>query len=187
MFYRDTGQGPKGFAKQGKQKLNRAVGPMSSIVIRLAALEDAPEVASLVRALDLHYAGPDLAQPIEPTLAMVERSMREAEGTRYALAFQDSRAVGLACFAVLRPGFRLSGLLFVKELFVEGHARGQAVGAGLMRWLADHARAQGLSRIDLTTEGTNTRAQAFYERLGAERMDKVFYRFNLSTDVLSED
>ena len=120
-------------------------------------------------------------------MAMVERSMREQEGTRYALAYQEGRPVGLACFAVLRPGFRLSGLLFVKELFVDSHARGQAVGAVLMRWLADHARTQGLTRIDLTTDGTNTGAQAFYERLGAERMNKVFYRFNLSTDVLTGD
>jgi len=160
---------------------------MSPIVIRLAALEDAAAVAALVRALDLHYAGPEVARPLEPTQAMVERSMREAEGTRYALAFLDGRPVGLACFAVLRPGFRLSGLLFVKELFVDEQTRGHAVGAGLMRWLADHARSLGLTRIDLTTESTNTRAQAFYERLGAERMDKVFYRFNLSTDVLSDD
>jgi GNAT superfamily N-acetyltransferase len=160
---------------------------MPQIVVRLATLEDAADVAALVRALDLHYAGPDVAQPLAPTLAMVERSMREAEGTRYALAFHDGRAVGLACFAVLRPGFKLTGLLFVKELFVESHARGRAVGLALMRWLAEHARSLGLTRIDLTTDGTNTGAQAFYERLGAERMDKVFYRFNLSTNVLADE
>lgn len=158
---------------------------MPQPTIRLATLEDAPEVAALIRALDQHYAGAVAAPPIGPTLAMVERSMREVEGTRYALAFLDGRAVGLACFAVLRPGFRLTGLLFVKELFVESHARRRKVGALLMRWLADYARAQGISRIDLTTDGGNRRAQAFYEQLGGERMDKVFYRFNLSTDVLT--
>jgi GNAT superfamily N-acetyltransferase len=160
---------------------------MPQTVVCLATFEDAADVAALVRAVDLHYAGPEVAQPFEPTLAMVERSMREAEGTRYALACRDGRAVGLACFAVLRPGFRRTGLLFVNELFVESHVRGQAIGLVLMRWLADYARAQGLTRIDLTTDGTNAGAQAFYERLGAERMDKVFYRFNLSTDVLTGD
>jgi len=160
---------------------------MPQTIIRLAAIKDASDVAALIRAVDLHYVGPDVAQPLEPTQVMVERSMREAEGTRYALAYQDGRAVGLACFAVLRPGFRLSGLLFVKELFVESHARGQEVGAQLMRWLAGYARAQGVTRIDLTTESSNSGAQAFYERLGGRRMDKVFYRFNLSTDVLTQD
>lgn len=158
---------------------------MSSIHIRLATLEDAADVAALVRAVDLHYVGPDVAQPLEPTRAMVEQSMRGSEGTRYAVAYREGRPVGLACFAVLRPGFKLSGLLFVKELFVESRARGRAVGAALMGWLADYARARGITRIDLTTDGTNTDAQAFYERLGAERMNKVFYRFNLSTDVLT--
>jgi GNAT superfamily N-acetyltransferase len=160
---------------------------MPQTLVRLATLEDVADVAALVRAVDLHYVGPEVAQPLEPTIGMVGRSMLEAEGTRYALAYHEGRAVGLACFAVLRPGFKLSGLLFVKELFVESKARGEAVGAVLMRWLADHARAKGLTRIDLTTDGTNTGAQAFYERLGAERMNKVFYRFNLSTDVLTGD
>ncbi len=159
---------------------------MPQPTIRLATLEDAPEVAALIRALDLHYAGADAPLPVGPTLVMVERSMREAEGTRYALALLDGRAVGLACFAVLRPGFRLTGLLFVKELFVESHARGRKVGALLMRWLADYARAQGITRIDLTTDSGNGGAQAFYEQLGGERMDKVFYRFNLSTNVLTD-
>ncbi|MGO4389250.1 N-acetyltransferase family protein [Microvirga sp. 2YAF29] len=156
-------------------------------VIRLARLGDAADVAALVRAVDLHYAGPDIARPIEPTVAMVEHSMREAEGTRYALAFMDGRAIGLACFALLRPGFKLTGLLFLKELFVESSARGQEVGAALMLWLAAYAREHGVTRIDLTTEGGNQGARAFYERLGAEQKDKVFYRFNLSTDVLTED
>ncbi len=160
---------------------------MPAPAIRLATLEDAADVAALVRTLDLHYVGPEIARPIEPTRDMVERSMREAEGTRYALAHLDGRAVGLACFALLRPGFRLTGLLFLKELFVESSARGQEVGAALMLWLASYAREHGVTRIDLTTEGSNRGARAFYERLGAERMDKVFYRFNLSADVLTGD
>ncbi|NIX75443.1 GNAT family N-acetyltransferase [Microvirga terricola] len=158
---------------------------MLPLHIRLAAIEDAPDVAAMVRAVDLHYVGPEVARPIEPTLAMVEQSMRETEGTRYALAFLDGRAVGLACFAILRPGFRLSGLLFVKELFVAEEARGRTIGEALMHWLADHARERGATRIDLTTDAGNYGAQAFYERLGATRQDKVFYRFNLSSDVLT--
>jgi GNAT superfamily N-acetyltransferase len=158
---------------------------MSPVHIRLANTEDATDVAALVRAVDMHYVGPEVAQPLEPTKDMVERSMRGSEGTRYAVAYREGQPVGLACFAVLRPGFKLSGLLFVKELFIVQPARGQAVGAALMRWLADYARDRGITRIDLTTDGTNTGAQAFYERLGAERMDKVFYRFKLSTQVLA--
>ena len=154
------------------------------IDIRLARDGDAEAIAGLIRALETHYGGE--ACSLESTLAMVRDSMAAREGTRHAIAFADGRPVGLACFAILRPGFRLTGLVFLKELFVEEHARGQAVGAALMLWLADFARARGLGRIDLTTEAGNRGARAFYERLGAERMDKVFYRFNLLTPVLTE-
>ena len=155
------------------------------IRIRLAEVGDADAIARLIRALEIHYGGE--ACSLEGARAMVRQSMAEQEGTRHALAFAGEEPVGLACFAVLRPGFRLTGLVFLKELFVEEHARGQAVGAALMRWLADYARARGIGRIDLTTDGGNRGAQAFYERLGADRMDKVFYRFNLSTPVLAGD
>jgi GNAT superfamily N-acetyltransferase len=95
--------------------------------------------------------------------------------------------VGLACFVLVRPGHQLAGLIHLKELFVEESARGQAVGTALMRWLADFARARGIGRIDLTTESGNRRARAFYERLGGQQMDKVFYRFSLGTGVLPPD
>ncbi|WP_112661886.1 GNAT family N-acetyltransferase [Microvirga flavescens] len=160
---------------------------MSDLQIRLAEEQDAPAVAALIRALDLHYVGPDVAQPLEPTHDMVARSMDEREGTRYALAFREGRAVGLACFALLRPGFKLSGLMFVKELFVDESARGQAVGAAMMEWLAAYARQRGITRIDLTTDAGNRGARAFYERLGGRRMDKVFYRFDLSKPVLGQE
>jgi GNAT superfamily N-acetyltransferase len=158
---------------------------MHETTIRLAELPDAPAIAALVCALESHYAMDGTAPRLADAAAMVEASMASQEGTRYALAFVEGEPVGLACFAVLRPGFSLTGLMFLKELFVEKHARGHAVGEALMVWLADHARSLGLTRIDLTTDSRNEGARAFYERLGAERADKVFYRFNLSTDVLS--
>ncbi|MBM6593855.1 GNAT family N-acetyltransferase [Microvirga pudoricolor] len=152
--------------------------PNAEPLIRLAEAGDAPAVASLIRALEVHYADPGSTP--EAALAVVSRSLAEREGTRYAVAFAGGRAVGLACFAVLRPGLTLQGLIFVKELFVAEDARGQAVGEAMMRWLAAYGRAHGIGRIDLTTDGGNRRAQAFYERLGARRLDKAFYRFLLS-------
>jgi GNAT superfamily N-acetyltransferase len=153
--------------------------------IRLADLPDAPAIAALVCALERHYAPDGEAAPLADAIAMVEASMASREGTRYALAFMEGKPVGLACFAVLRPGFSLTGLVFLKELFVEKHARGQAVGEALMVWLAAYARSLGLTRIDLTTDSGNEGARAFYERLGADRADKVFYRFNLSGSTLT--
>jgi GNAT superfamily N-acetyltransferase len=158
---------------------------MSEPRIRLATLEDSPLVAGVIRSLEVHYNGAQGAPPIGEIETMVADSMGCEEGTRYALALVGERAAGLACFAILRPGKRLSGLLFLKELFVEEDVRGRSVGAALLRWLATYARVRGIGRIDLTTEAGNRRARAFYERLGAERLDKVFYRFDLRTGPLA--
>jgi RimJ/RimL family protein N-acetyltransferase len=160
---------------------------MPRTLTRPAEPSDAPAIARLVEALETHYGGPSGASCAADTLAMVERSMTDQEGTRYALGFRDGEAVGLLCFAVLRPGFRLKGLIFLKELFVEESARGQAVGADMLLWLADHARSLGLGRIDLTTDRLNGRAQVFYERLGAQKLDKLVYRFTLGPEDASPD
>ncbi len=151
---------------------------MPKPTIRLADAADIPAVAALIQALDSHHDG--RSSSLEATAAMVEASMATHEGTRYALAVLDGRPVGLACFAILRPGTGLGGLIFLKDLFVEHQARNQAVGAAMMAWLADYARSQGIARIDLTTGSANKGAQSFYERLGAERLDKVAYRFDLT-------
>jgi len=150
--------------------------------VRPAGIADAGMVAGLIQALESHYADDGRSSPFEQALATVQASMTSREGTRYALAFLDGEPVGLACFAVLRPGNDLRGLIYLKELFVAEQARGKAVGTALMGWLADHARRQGIGRIDLTTDAANTGARAFYERLGAERQDKVVYRFDLTAD-----
>jgi GNAT superfamily N-acetyltransferase len=159
---------------------------MCATTTRLAGPEDAAAVAALLHALDAHYLGEDRAPPIEAALAMVQRTLAAKEGTRFALAFAGGRPVGIACFALVRPGHRLGGLIYLKDLFVEASARGHGVGAGLMRWLAAYARVQGVARIDLTTERDNPGSQALYERLGGRRMDtKIFYRFDLVDGALS--
>jgi GNAT superfamily N-acetyltransferase len=149
------------------------------IHIRVAEIDDAPAIAALIGAIDEHYAKDGFRSDQRDTLAMVRHSMQTEEGTRYALAFREGQAIALACFALLRPGFRLGGLLFLKELFVVEEARGQAAGATLMAWLTDFARARGITRIDLTTDSANAGAQKFYEKLGGAKQDKVYYRFFL--------
>lgn len=153
---------------------------MTSATVRLAGREDAAAIAAMIDVLDRYYIGDARAPGLAATLAMVERVFDTAEGTRFALAFVDGRAVGIACFAVLRPGHRLGGVLFLKDLFVRAEARGAGVGVALVRFLAAVARREGIGRIDLTTERDNVDAQRLYERLGAARQDKVFYRFDLA-------
>jgi GNAT superfamily N-acetyltransferase len=101
----------------------------------------------------------------------------------FALARGGGEVAGLASVAIAHPGIDLERLLFLKELYVRDGFRDGGVGLELLRFLAGFCLAEGIGRIDLTTENWNEGAVRFYERLGAERHDqKIFLR--LGTDRL---
>jgi GNAT superfamily N-acetyltransferase len=146
--------------------------------IRLARETDAAKVADVLRAMDRHYR-PDAVLPeMGDYVAMARAAIGGREGTRFALCLSAAgEAVGIACFAVLRPGRDLKGLVFVKDLFVRETARGQGLGTLLMRFLARFCLDQGIGRIDLGTDASNEGAQRLYAALGGDVADKVNYSF----------
>ncbi|MDJ1159700.1 GNAT family N-acetyltransferase [Chelatococcus sp. SYSU_G07232] len=160
---------------------------MDALTCRFATAADATAVAGLIDALDRYYLGEARAPGYARTLAMVETVFATREGTHFLLASLGDRPVGVACLAVLRPGHRLQGVVFVKDLFVLEALRGRGIGAAMLRAIAAFARDSGIGRIDLTTDMANAGARRLYERLGATRMEKVFYRFSLAGDALSTE
>lgn len=146
------------------------------LTLRLAARDDVDAVAVMLDALDRHYIG-DAAPGLLATRQMVDQTLRAQEGTRFLLAFDDVMPVAIACFAILRPGRKLSGLIYVKDLFVVESQRGAGVGAAMMRWLALFATENGIGRIELTTDRANAGAIRFYESLGGARPEKIHFRF----------
>jgi len=138
--------------------------------------QDVGEAGWLITALDTHYLGDGKARPQADAEAMVARALADGEGGRFAIAWLGVQPAGIACFGVLRPGHRLAGVLYLKDLFVVAPLRGQGIGRALLAWLAAHALQNGYGRIDFTTEAGNQAAQRFYEALGAVRQPKVFYR-----------
>ncbi len=152
-------------------------GETSGLIIRPGALEDAPAIGFLIDAMDTHYRGPGGGSGLEASQVMAARAIEAREGTRFLLAFEHGAPVGIACFAIVRPGRRLAGLVFLKDLFVLASHRGRGVGVGLMRGLAAYARDNGIGRIDLTTDAGNGGAVRLYAALGGERLDKVMFTF----------
>lgn len=145
--------------------------------IRLATENDAPAIGALIHALDAHYRGLTHAPAITAATQMVRHTIATREGAHFVLAIAESGPVGLAIFAILRPGRDLKGVLYVKEIFVRPEARGQGVGTALLRFLKAEAQRRGIGRIDLTTDPDNRGAQRLYARLGGERLEKIAYRF----------
>ncbi len=148
-----------------------------NLSFRIAGAGDIDDVALLIDALDRHYLGDAEAPGLPATRAMVEAAMAANEGTRFLIARADGAPAGIACFAILRPGHRLAGLIFLKDLYVTAEHRDRGVGRALMVELAAYARREGIGRIELTTEPRNPDAVRFYERLGAMKPEKIYFRF----------
>lgn len=148
--------------------------------VAFAGRSDASAVAQLLREMDAHYRPSDILPEIAVYRAMVEKTLDEHEGTRFALAFApDGEPMGVACVAILRPGRNLQGLIYLKDLFVSAAARSRGIGRALMQFLASHALADGIGRIDFTTDPANTGAQRLYDELGAARQEKVSYTLTM--------
>lgn len=97
----------------------------------------------------------------------------------FALAHAGGTIAGLACVSVAYPGGDLGRVLFLKELLVRDGFRGDGAGEALLAFLAQYCLAEGIGRIDFTTETWNDAALRFYERPGAVKQEqKVFLRFD---------
>jgi GNAT superfamily N-acetyltransferase len=150
----------------------------SNVRIRLAGPGDAAVLAELFDAVDHHYWG--AAAPSREAMAEhVRLRVVGARSCEIAIAEIDGEGVGLATFAVLYPAPGPGGQLFMKDLFTLAGVRGQGVGLALMTFLARLALERGCRRFDWTAETDNPEALAFYDRLGARRVEeKVYYRFD---------
>jgi len=152
-----------------------------TVAVRLAGPADRDAVARLIEAMDRHYESP---MPGAGEIGPAVETWLSGEGTdgRIALAFDGApsadNAVGIAIFAVLHPGVALTGLLFLKDVFVAETARGLGAGEAIMRFLARYCVENGIGRIDLQTERDNEGARRFYGRLGGDLQEmKIGYRF----------
>jgi GNAT superfamily N-acetyltransferase len=82
------------------------------------------------------------------------------------IAVKDGTAVG---FTQLYPSFSsgaLARIFILNDLFVDPGARTLGAGSALLQAAAEYGRRVGALRLVLSTEVTNTAAQALYEKLG---------------------
>ena len=96
---------------------------------------------------------------------------------RALLAWDGPALAGLASWSLLWPAAGLTTSLYLKELHVAQAYRRSGTGKLLMEGLRRIAADRGCSRVEWTTDATNTAALQFYESLGVRpHPTKVFYR-----------
>jgi GNAT superfamily N-acetyltransferase len=138
---------------------------MAQIEIAAATEADVPMILEMIRGLAeyeklLHLVTADERQ-IRETLF----GMRPA--AEVLLAFQGSECVGFALFFPNYSTFLAKPGIYLEDLFVKPHARGQGAGAALLKELARIAKSRGCGRVEWSVLDWNEPSIAFYRKLGA--------------------
>ncbi|HEY4199886.1 MAG TPA: GNAT family N-acetyltransferase [Devosiaceae bacterium] len=141
--------------------------------IRAAQPADTPVLLAMIADLAAHHG--DTATTDALLLAA------DLFGDRpWATAFVAEDLSGLTGYAVLCPLYRAQfgqRGMNLHHLFVKLEKRGMGIGSSLIQASLDYARAQRCSYFMIGAASENLAAQAFYERLGFERLDQSGVHF----------
>lgn len=154
---------------------------MSGFTIRAAAEEDAPLILALLRELAAYEKMLDRFATNEAAIR------RDFFGPKPAaecdLGFADCEPVGIITCYWTYGSFTTVRGLFIEDLFVRPAFRGRGFGKALLAHVARKALAAGAGRLDWRALDWNKPAHAFYEGLGARRIDD-WYSYRLEGDAL---
>jgi ribosomal protein S18 acetylase RimI-like enzyme len=149
---------------------------MASVRIRPATPEDAEAITRIYTQSAEHHARMDPERnhvPDQTAIAERYRTGRqhpdEETESVTLISEMDGSVVGFLDARVVRPFdpmYRPLTYCFVADIAVAEEHRSEGVGEKLMRACEDWAKEQGAGFVSLEHHVSNTRAAAFYERLG---------------------
>ncbi len=156
---------------------------MNPVVIRRAERADAQALLALIAALA------DFERLPPPDAAAQARLIEDGFGDappRYEawLAECEGQTVGYAFLIQTYSTFLALPTLYLEDLFVREDWRGRGIGTALLRHCVGLAHARGCGRMEWTCLDWNTRAQAVYEKMGAQRMSEWFL-YRLTRDAMA--
>jgi GNAT superfamily N-acetyltransferase len=155
---------------------DRSMNGRHQVIVRQATIVDLDLVAPLFDAYRQFYRKPadlDLAKKF-----LLER-FQHNESIIFLAIDEGGAALG---FVQLFPSFSsgaAASILILNDLFVAPETRRSGIGALLLHAAADYGKSVGAVRLTLSTEVTNTSAQALYEAEGW-KLQTEFCVYNLS-------
>lgn len=135
------------------------------------------DLAALVGLVARHAAFERAAAATEGLEDRLAAAVFQAGRLAVWVAERDGELVGYASASREFATWRGADHLHLDCLFLDEGARGLGLGAAFMRAVADHARGEGLDRIEWQTPTWNEAAIDFYRRGGAKDLAKA--RFSL--------
>jgi GNAT superfamily N-acetyltransferase len=142
--------------------------------VQPAAEGDLPELLPLMRAYCDFYG----VSPSDDSLLALSRALiadPEHEGIQLVARDPGGRAVGFATVFWSWSTLDAARIGVMNDLFVAPEARGAGAADALIEACRDRCREHGAKRLSWQTASDNLRAQAVYERMGADRSQWVDY------------
>lgn len=148
---------------------------MIEITVRQAAKQDAALLGRLLRQAFAYY-GDTIALSDQELNGRLGGHLNQQPGYEAIIAETGGEACGFAIYAPVFWTVDCQIALFLKEIYILGHDRGQGIGRILMRELARIAVDRGWTRVVWTVDNSNQRALRFYRSLpGTRALTKTMY------------
>jgi len=147
---------------------------VQNLIIRKAHIEDVEKLAILFNDYRQFYAQQN---DLGLATSFINCRLNNMDSEILVALNPQQKIIG---FCQLYPTFCsviAAPIYVLYDLFVDSTARKTGAGQSLMLAAHEHAKNNGIVRLDLTTAKNNIVAQKLYESLGWVR-DDVFYTYN---------
>jgi len=149
------------------------------VPVRAATLEDLPAILPVLRAdCDFYSSHP----PDDGLEAMARAAIELPDDQAFLLvatAEGSDEPIGLACCWWKWSSLRGARIVFLDDLYVDPGHRGAGHADALIAAIAERAGAGGAPAVEWLTQHHNKRAQAVYNRVGAESESYLEYELEL--------
>ena len=147
---------------------------MTTFTIARVAASDLDDLAPLMRAYcDFYSVSPSDEDLLGMSRALIADPQRE--GVQFIARGADGAAVGFASLFWTWDTTEGGRIAVMNDLYVNADTRGGGAGTSLIEACRAEARGRGARVLAWQTALNNTRAQAVYDRIGAERAQWLDY------------
>ncbi|WP_340646877.1 GNAT family N-acetyltransferase [Phenylobacterium sp.] len=152
---------------------------MAAPVFRPARREDVARIVELLADDPLGAGRERFEDPLPAAYYAAFDRIEASDGNILTVAELGGAVVGCLQMTFI-PGLSNQGadLALIEGVRVDTALRSQGLGAMLVEWALDAARARGCQAVELFTHKTRTDAHRFYDRLGFAQ-SHVGYRIKL--------
>ena len=151
--------------------------------IRLAVLDDVPEIFVLIRELADYER---LLDQVIATEELLEETLfGENSNVEVLLACDENQILGFALYFRTFSTFLGRPGIYLEDLFVREFARGRGIGESLLRRIAMSTLEMGGGRLEWAVLDWNKTAISFYKKMGAVPLDE-WTTFRLTGEKLKK-